>query len=166
MGGRKALRKLEGTRDPRGGCTGSAASKVSSARWRDIAPRRKVLIVEDDLSISNLLYVLLDELNYDGDVALGGWQALKMIERTAFDAILLDLRYCNSAVAQCISRIAEIRPRLLDRVLVITGEVTDAATLDLIVRHCVRHLPQRRFMQSITESLRSLWSTAATTSDC
>lgn len=123
---------------------------------REGAIRRKVLIVEDDLSISNLLYVLLEGLNYDGEVAMGGRQALAMIERDSFDAILLDLRYSNLSAKQWVSRIAEIQPSLLDRVLVITGEVADPNVVDLLERHCLPHVPQNRLMEDLHQRLLSL----------
>ncbi|MGD0696720.1 MAG: response regulator [Terriglobia bacterium] len=134
-----------------------APASAASRAERDTPLRRKVLIVEDELSISNLLYVLLEDLNYDGEVALGGQQALRMIERTSFDAILLDLRYSNDAAEQCVSQIAKIHPSLLDRVLVITGEFADYRVMDLIQRHCLPHVPQSRLMEDIHQSLRALF---------
>ena len=129
----------------------------NSTAW--LAPRRKVLIVEDDLSISNLLYVLLEGLNYDGEVALGGQQALRMIERTSFDAVLLDLRCSNLAAEQCISQIAELHPSLLGRILVVIGEVTDIKVMDLIHRHCLAHVQQNRLVEDIPQGLRAFWPT-------
>ena len=55
-------------------------------------PRRKVLIIEDEPSIRNVLYVLLAGLGCDGDVAYDTHMALSMIRQDRFDAVLLDLR--------------------------------------------------------------------------
>lgn len=54
--------------------------------------RRKVLIIEDEPSIRNVLYVLLAGLGCDGDVAHGTQEALTMLTKDRFDAVLLDLR--------------------------------------------------------------------------
>jgi len=135
--------------------TSPAPSALTLARGTPV--RRKVLIVEDEPSISNLLYVLLEGLNYDGEVAIGGRHALAMIERESFDAILLDLRCSDLRAEQWVSRIAEIQPSLLDRVLVITGEVADPKVLDLIERHCLPHVPQSRLLEDIHQSLRTLF---------
>jgi CheY-like chemotaxis protein len=49
--------------------------------------RRKVLIVEDEPSIRNVLYVLLAGLGCDGEVANDTKQALFMIRKEQFDAV-------------------------------------------------------------------------------
>ena len=54
--------------------------------------RRKVLVIEDEPSIRNVLYVLLAALGCDGDVASDSEHALTMIRKDRFDAVLLDLR--------------------------------------------------------------------------
>lgn len=118
--------------------------------------RRKVLIIEDEPFIRNVLYVLLAGLGYDGDVAHSGRQALAMISREKFDAVLFDLRCAEPSAAEVMSEIIEIRPSLVGRVLVITGEVADRETLNLIKRHCLPHVPRSRLMQEFWGRLRSL----------
>jgi len=153
----EGLRTLTKSRPAVSPVTAVGRGAASGSPRREGATRRKVLIVEDDLSISNLLYVLLEGLNYDGEVAMGGRQALAMIERESFDAILLDLRYSNLSAEQWVSRIAEIQPSVLDRILVITGEVADPNMLDLLERYCLPHVPQNRLMEDIHSRLLSLW---------
>lgn len=120
------------------------------------AQGRKVLIVEDDASIRNVLYVLLAGVGCEGNVAYSGKQALAMISREKFDAVLLDLRCSNLPAEEMVSQIKEIRPSLLGRVLVITGELTDAQTLQLIERHCLPHVPRNRLMQDLWGRLRTV----------
>jgi DNA-binding response OmpR family regulator len=118
--------------------------------------RRKVLIIEDEPSIRNALYVLLAGLGCEGDVAYTGQQALSMISRETFDAVLLDLRCNNLTPDQVVSEIKELRPNLVGRVLVITGEVTDPQTMELIERHFLPHVPGSRLKQELWERLRTL----------
>lgn len=100
-----------------------------------IFPHRKVLIIEHDSSIRNLLFVLLAAVGCEGEAALNGQQALGMISRESFDAIILDLRCSNPSTEEVVSHIREIRPSLVGRVLVITGEATSPEALELIERH-------------------------------
>ena len=95
-------------------------------------PRRKVLIIEDEPSIRNVLYVLLAGLGCDGDVATTLEHALSMIGQDRFDAVLLDLRSAHLPPEQMVSAITELRPSLVGRVLVITGEVSDPKTLEML----------------------------------
>jgi DNA-binding NtrC family response regulator len=120
------------------------------------AVRRKVLIIEDEPSIRNTLYVLLAGLGCEGDIAYNGQQALSMITRDKFDAVLLDLRCSNLSPEQVMADIKELRPNLVGRVLVITGEVTDLATMEFIERNCLPHIPRDKLMQELWGRLRGL----------
>jgi DNA-binding NtrC family response regulator len=118
--------------------------------------QRKVLIIEDEPTIRNVLYVLLAALGCESDVAYSGQQALAMLSRQKFDAVLLDLRCANAPAEQVVSQIKEIRPSLLGRVLVITGEVTDPQAMELIERHVLPHIPGNRLMSDLWGQLRGL----------
>jgi CheY-like chemotaxis protein len=97
---------------------------------------RNILIIEDEPSIRNVLYVLLAGLGCKGDIAHNGHQALAMIEKEIFDAVLLDLRCSEMPTGEMVSAIKELRPSLVGRVLVITGEVSDPQTMEMIKRNC------------------------------
>lgn len=118
--------------------------------------RRKVLIVEDQPIIRNIVYVLLAGLGCDGDVATGAEMALSMIQQESFDAVLLDLRCSELPAEEIVAKIKGLRPNLVGRVLVITGEVTDPQTLEVIERNCLPHVPRSRVAEELWERLRSL----------
>ena len=120
------------------------------------AGKRKVLIIEDEPSIRNLLYVLLAGLGCEGDVAYTGQQALSMVSRERFDAVLLDLRCSNLRPDHVVSEIRELRPNLVDRVLVITGEVADPKVMDWVEKQCLPHVKSNRLVQELWTSLHRL----------
>ncbi|MGA3324846.1 MAG: response regulator [Terriglobia bacterium] len=115
--------------------------------------RRKVLIIEDEPSIRNILYVLVAGLGYDGDAASDAHQALSMIRKGQFDAVLLDLRCSNLPPDQMVSAITELRPSLLGRVLVISGEVSTPSTLEMLERYAVPHVPRDRVTSDLSRSI-------------
>ncbi len=117
---------------------------------------RRVLVIEDEPSVRNLVYILLSALQCEGDVAYNGRQALAMIRRESFDAVLLDLRCSDVPADQVLSKIKEIRPNLVGRVLFITGQVSDPQTAALIERSCVPPVQETRLMQDLWERLRSV----------
>lgn len=123
--------------------------------------QRKVLIVEEESSIRNLIYTLLGRLGCDGDVAYSGQQALAMISRQHFDAVLLDLRCSDLTPERVVSGILEIRPSLMGRVLVITGEVTDRDTMSLIEHKCLLSVPRHHLVYELWNKLRTLWDLSA-----
>lgn len=116
-------------------------------------PRRKVLIVEDEPSIRNVLYVLLAGLGYDGDAAPDAHQALSMIRQGEFDAVLLDLRSSQLPPDQMVCAIKELRPSLVGRVLVITGELSHPATLEMLERYALPHVPCNRITSDLSRSI-------------
>jgi DNA-binding NtrC family response regulator len=117
---------------------------------------RNVLIVEGEPSIRNVLYVLLAGLGCEGGIAHNGRQALAMIEKESFDAVLLDLRCAEIPAGEMVSAIRELRPNLVGRVLVITGEVSDPQTMEMIKENCWPHIPRQRVMQELWGRLRTL----------
>ena len=119
--------------------------------------RRKVLVIEEESSIRNMIYMLLDALKCEGEVAYSGQQALAMIRRESFDAVLLDLRCSDFTPDQVVSKIHEIRPNLMGRILFITGEVSDAKTMEFIERSCVPCVRQGRLMNELWDRLRLLF---------
>ena len=138
------------------GYTGTAFQKNSAlgeSPMAPMSPRRKVLIIEDEPSIRNVLYVLLAELGYDGDAAFDTRQALSMIGKEQFDAVLLDLRSSQLPPEQMVCAITELQPSLVGRVLVITGEVSDPATLEMLQQYALPHVPRSRVASDLSRSI-------------
>lgn len=119
--------------------------------------RRKVLIVEEVPSASNMLQVLLNVLNCESETALGRDQALAMIAREDYDAVLLDLRHADVSAKPMLSQINEVSPSLVNRVLVITGEVGESS---VVGQYGPRYLPRAtdiRLMENVHRRLLALW---------
>jgi DNA-binding NtrC family response regulator len=125
-----------------------SSDPVEDASNHDLRPRH-VLIVEGEPSIRNVFYVLLAGLGCEGDIAHTGHQALAMIKKESFDAVLLDLRCSEMPAGEMVSAISELRPNLVGRVLVITGEVSDPLAMEMIKNNCWPHIPRQRVMQEL-----------------
>jgi hypothetical protein len=52
-----------------------------------------------------------------------------------------------------VSAITELRPSLVGRVLVITGEVSDPKTLEMLKRYAVPHVPRSRVTADLSRSI-------------
>ena len=117
---------------------------------------RRVLILDDELSIRLAFYVLLAGLCCEGDTVPEGSEALASTRREEFDAILLDLRCSDVNAGEAVSPIRGIRPKLIGRVLVISGEVADTPTLERIERKCLQNTPRHRPQRTLWEQFRIL----------
>jgi CheY-like chemotaxis protein len=116
--------------------------------------RRKVLIIEDEPSIRNVLYVLLAGVGDEGDVAYTADHALSMLRQNLFDSVLLDFRCAPGP--QTVSAITGLRPSLVGRVLVIAGEVSDPKTLERLERYAVPRVLRSRVTSDLWGRLRTL----------
>ncbi len=125
-----------------------SSNPIEDAANHNLRPRH-VLIVEGEPSIRNVFYVLLAGLGCEGDIAHTGHQALAMIKKESFDAVLLDLRCSEMPAEEMVSAIRELRPNLVGRVLVITGEISDPVAMEMIKNNCWPHIPRQRVMQEL-----------------
>jgi len=117
---------------------------------------RTVLIIEDEPSIRNVLCVLLAGMRCEGDIVPNTREALAMIEKQSFDAVLLDLRCSGMPATETVSALKNLRPSLVGKVLVITGDVSDPQTMELIKKNHWPFIPRHRVMQELWDRLRSL----------
>ena len=117
---------------------------------------RTVLIIEDEPSIRNVLCVLLAAMRCEGDIVPTASQALAIIEKQDFDAVLLDLRCSEMPATETVSALKNLRPSLVGKVLVITGDVSDPQTMEMIRKNHWPYIPRHRVMQELWERLRSL----------
>lgn len=123
----------------------------------EAAPKaRKVLLIESEPVASEVLQVLVDNLGCHGEVVTDPSQALGTVRSEDFDAVLLDLRSSAMPPEGAVSGIHHIQPSLLGRVLVITGEVDDQATLDLVERYLLLRIRRSRLKFDLAGRLRAL----------
>ena len=125
-----------------------------------VTPRRKILVIEDEYTIRNVLYALLAGFDCDSEIAHSGRQAIGMIARDSFDAVLLDLRSNSVPAEEMVARIKQLQPSLVGRVLVISGEVTDPKTLEWLESQCLTPIGANNLMQEPWSRLRGIFGLA------
>jgi DNA-binding response OmpR family regulator len=126
---------------------------------------RNVLIVEDRASIRNVLDLLLTGLGCECDLACYNLRALGTIEKGSFDAMLLDLRYTEIPAAEMGPPIKVLRPNLLGRVLIITGEVSDPRFIMILKKNCWTYAPPHRVIRELWGRIRSRLRISQPTAD-
>ena len=82
-------------------------------------PQKKILIVDDEVSICNLLKIVLREAGYCCDSALNGLEALQKIAVADFDLVLTDINMPQMDGLQLIEQLHQLYPQLA--VLISTG---------------------------------------------
>jgi len=86
------------------------------------AARYRVLLVDDEPGIVEVLRMLLEEKGYTIESANDGTQALEMIQGTDYDVIISDLCMPGLGGEALYDRIRKLSPALARRVIFITGD--------------------------------------------
>lgn len=81
----------------------------------------RILVVEDDVPIALMLVSILADEGYEVDMASNGRLALEKIEAKDYDLVLSDLRMPELDGVELYREIERNHPKLLRRVIIITG---------------------------------------------
>lgn len=73
--------------------------------------KSRVLVTEDDASILRLVTAVLTRAGYEVDTATNGCRALERIERTPYDAVVLDLMMPGSSGFDVLARLQVSDPQ-------------------------------------------------------
>jgi CheY-like chemotaxis protein/anti-sigma regulatory factor (Ser/Thr protein kinase) len=118
---------------------------------------QRLLVADDDLHIRELLEFYLRSLGFRVTLAADGAAALAAIERTAFDAAVIDLRMPGLDGIELVRRAAEVRPGL--PFVLITGFASDRAVIDSMNAGVARFLRKpfdlEELRDAVTAALRS-----------
>jgi two-component system NtrC family sensor kinase len=88
----------------------------------------RVLVVDDEEPVANLLARLLRELGHQPTVVNGGAEALELIAREQFDLILSDVKMPGMSGFELHQTIKQTNPELAARLVFVTGDMLSAAT--------------------------------------
>jgi two-component system NtrC family sensor kinase len=95
----------------------------------DRAPRpRKALVVDDEESNAALVKRVLASAGYDVESTTLSRRALVMIERTAYDAVVADVKMPELSGQELYGRVCQIRPEMARRFIFITGDIDGEET--------------------------------------
>jgi len=100
----------------------------------------KVLIVDDEPDVRQLLYDFLTGRDYEVLLASDGLDAIQMVERMKPDLVLLDVVMPGMNGVETLRRIAEIDPPL--RVIMVTANSDIGLTSRLLAMGAVDYIPK------------------------
>lgn len=100
---------------------------------------RRVLTLRDESCIKKMLALLTHQFAALEDLAYERKAPLPKLDLEAFDSMMLNLRCSISQAEKRLSGVHEVHASILGRVLVVTGEVRDRYTIELIDRISTPH---------------------------
>jgi signal transduction histidine kinase/CheY-like chemotaxis protein len=86
-------------------------------------PRPKALVVDDEESNAALVRRALAGAGYEVESTTLSRRALVMMERTAYDAVICDVRMPELSGQELYGRVCQIRPEMVRRFIFITGDI-------------------------------------------
>ncbi len=96
------------------------------------ARRRKALVVDDEESNAALVRRVLAGAGYDVESTTLSRRALVMIERTAYDAVICDVKMPELSGQELYGRVCQIRPEMARRFIFITGDIDGEDTREFL----------------------------------
>jgi len=132
---------------------------VAPAAHAGRAAGERILVVDDEPLILDLLVELLSERGYRVDTASGGEEACRKIALHAFDLVLTDVRMPRLGGIDLYRRIIAFRPQLAGRVIFCTGDLLDRETLEFLAqigaRTLAKPLDVDATLRAVTELLQA-----------
>ncbi len=113
----------------------------------------KVLAVDDEPVITDLMTRILGGLGHEVDVASDGAEALRLINMSDYDAILLDVKMPGLGGPEVLRCIEGLRPELAERVMFITGDTVSLNTQSFLLDEDVDVLHKPFSLEELREKL-------------
>lgn len=88
---------------------------------KDRPEHQRILVVDDECGIRDILRKILRRAGYDVDVADSGTTAIGLVKSSAYRLVLMDLKMPEMRGPEAIRRILSIRPET--KILVLTGHI-------------------------------------------
>ena len=100
----------------------------------------KVLVVDDELEVRQVLFEFLSSRGYDVTTASGGAEAVAIVETVKPDLVLLDVAMPDMDGVETLKRIVAIEPALA--VIMVTANSDIGTTSKLLALGAVDYVPK------------------------
>ena len=106
------------------------------------AGAKRILVVEDELAISEVCRRVLTGEGFEVDIAINGKVAQDMIEEQQYDLCLIDIRTPRMNGKELYQWLKEKHPQLAGGVIFTTGDVMGEDTRDFLEQAAMPFLPK------------------------
>ncbi|MFZ5979047.1 MAG: response regulator, partial [Candidatus Zixiibacteriota bacterium] len=113
--------------------------------------RARVLLVDDEQEFRDVLSERLKILNLDVDTAAGGREAIELVEKKSYDAVILDLAMPEMDGIETLQRLLEIRQEL--QIIVLTGHATVQHGVNAIKLGAVDFIEKPARLEDLAEKI-------------
>lgn len=119
---------------------------------------KRILVVDDETDIIDLLRELLVSQGHEVDSATGAADALELIRATIYDAAILDFNLPDMNGVMLHRHIRQMDEELADNTLFTSGMVQSENNVGYYAAHGMGFLSKPFDMQDVLEALDRLWA--------
>ena len=117
---------------------------------------KAILLVDDDKQLASALQWILADENFLVDVAYDGEEAIHKLKVNDYDAVICDLMMPRLRGDEVYFKAREMRPKLSDRFIFITGFAADPKVSNFLSKHAVKYLVKPFPVQELIDCLQEL----------
>lgn len=125
-----------------------------------MSSKRKILVVDDEQEILNLLKDLLESAGYEVDTAVDGGGALDLVRAKIYDAAILDFNLPDTNGVMLHRQIRQMDSDLAARTLFTSGLAQVGDSLDYYATYGQGFLAKPFEVDRLLESVRQLFDTS------
>jgi CheY-like chemotaxis protein len=122
-----------------------------------VSPPARILVVDDEQSISHLLTKVLSRSGHSVEAVQDGQQALGKLRSNTYDIVFLDLKIPDIPGQAIYDWIKQQRPRLAERTVILTGDILSAETIRFLEEERTAHLLKPFQLGELRSLLGHLW---------
>ena len=123
--------------------------------------QRKALVVDDEESNAALVRRALASADYAVDSTTQSRRALAMIERTAYDAVICDVKMPELSGQELYGRVCRVRPEMARRFIFITGDIDGEDTREFLDHTRCSYFMKPFNLERLTAAVNMLTGTRA-----
>lgn len=129
-------------------------------KHREATTSRRILVVNDEETVTKLIVRALTQQGHEVDAVMNPEAALEKLANNDYDLIVTDIKMPRSNGEQLYEQIAELDPRLAQRIIFMTGDVISASTRQFLQetknRHVTKPLQLEELQRLVEESVATI----------
>jgi DNA-binding response OmpR family regulator len=118
--------------------------------------RAKILVVDDERSVGALIRVILTRLGHEVQECYSPQEALDKLVDNTYDIVILDIRMPGMSGIELLDVIKGRWPKMVSRVLFITGDTSDLSTRTYLNAHNIPYISKPFERHELEEKVNAL----------
>ena len=116
----------------------------------------RILVVDDEVDIGDLVTTILADNGHTVDVTVGFKGALRKLEGTSYDVILMDVRMPGMSGMELYELIIKTHPQLENQFIFITGDTSDANTRAFLEQNNLSYITKPFDRETLLQKVNAL----------